>query len=247
MIFMPKEDNKEAKAEVQPTSLSEAQAEAAAAHAEYEAAKEAEEQAKPDDGTLRPTTISDAVAASEAAAEAEIAYKAAEGKLKAARVASEAAWKAEYESAKELVVEAKTGDSFSNKRKQDRIFRREMGEPEFFLFDKRVTMKSILSSEEQEEISRKVQIPTDQTPKYDPKHVLSPEFAGDSNYESGIEDLLDQAKQKLDRLLNDPEANPQEIELTKNSLKKLEYLLENFELGMNVFRTAKGGRSTLRE
>ena len=244
---MPEEDNKEAKAEAQPSSLSEAQAEAAAAHAEYEAAKEAAEQAKPDDGTLRPTTISDAVAASEAAAEAEAAYKAAEQKLKAARVASEAAWKAEYESAKELVVEVKTGDSFSNKRKQDRIFRREMGEPEFFLFDKRVTMRSVLSSEEQEEISRKVQIPTDQTPKYDPKHVLSPEFAGDSNYESGIEDLLDETKQKLDRLLNDPEANPQEIELTKNSVKKLEYLLENFELGMNVFRTAKGGRSTLRE
>jgi len=247
MIFMPEEDNKEAKAEVQPSSLSEAQAEAAAAHAEYEAAKEAAEHAKPDDGTLRPITISDAVAASEAAAEAELAYKAAEGKLKAARIASEVAWKAEYESAKELVVEVKTGDSFSNKRKQDRIFRREMGEPEFFLFDKRITMKTVLSSEEQEEISRKVQIPTDQTPKYDPKHVLSPEFAGDSNYEAGISDLLDEAKLKLDRLLNDPKANPQEIELTKNSLKKLEYLLENFELGMNVFRTAKGGRSTLRE
>ena len=247
MIFMPEEDNKETKAEAQPSSLSEAQAEAAAAHAEYEVAKEAAEQAKPDDGTLRQITISDAVAASETAAEAEAAYKAAEQKLKAARVASEAAWKAEYESAKELVVEVKTGDSFSNKRKQDRIFRREMGEPEFFLFDKRTTMKSILSSEEQEEISRKVQIPTDQTPKYNPKYVLSPEFGGDSNYESGIEDLLDETKQKLDRLLNDPEANPQEIELTKNSLKKLEYLLENFELGMNVFRTAKGGRSTLRE
>ena len=79
------------------------------------------------------------------------------------------------------------------------------------------------------------------------RHVLSPEFAGDSNYEAGISDLLDEAKQKLDRLLNDSEANPQEIELTKNSLRKLECLLENFELGMNVFRTAKGGRSTLRE
>jgi len=244
---MPDDDNKETKIETQPSSLSEATAEAAAAKAEYEAAKEEAEQAKPDDGTLRPTTISDAVTASEAAAEAEVAYKAAEEKLKAARATSEAAWKAEYESAKELIVEVKTGDSFSNKRKQDRIFRREMGEPEFFLFDKRVTMKSVLSSEEQEEISRKVQIPTDQTPKYDPKHVLSPEFAGDSNYEAGISDLLDEAKQKLDHLLNDPEANPQEIELTKNSLKKLEYLLENFELGMNVFRTAKGGRSTLRE
>ena len=247
MIFMPEEDNKKTKVKAQPSSLSEAQAEAAAAHAEYEAAKEAAEQAKPDDGTLRPTTISDAVAASETAGEAEASYKVAEEKLKAARAASEAAWKAEYESAKELVVEVKTGDSFSNKRKQERIFRREMGEPEFFLFDKRVTMKAILSSDEQEEISRKVQIPTDQTPKYNPKHILSPEFGGDSNYESGISDLLDEAKQKLDHLLNDPETNPQEIELVKNSVKKLEYLLENFELGMNVFRTAKGGRSTLRE
>ena len=244
---MPEEDNKEAKVETQPSSLSEAQAEAAAAKAEYEAAKEGVERAKPDDGTLRPTTISDAVAASEIAAEAELAYKAAEQKLKAARATSEAAWKAEYESAKEQAVEVKTGNSFSNKRKQDRIFRREMGEPEFFLFDKRVTMKSVLTQEEQEEISRKVQIPTDQTPEYDPKHILSPEFAGDSNYETGISDLLDETKQKLDHLLNDAEANPQEIELTKNNLKKLEYLLENFELGMNVFRTAKGGRSTLRE
>jgi len=244
---MPEDDNKETKVETQPSSLSEATAEAAAAKAEYEAAKEEAEQAKPDDGTLRPTTISDAVTASEAAAEAEAAYKAAEEKLKAARATSEAAWKAEYESAKEQAIEVKTGDSFSNKRKQDRIFRREMGEPEFFLFEKRVTMKSVLSSEEQEEISRKVQIPTDQTPEYKPEHVLSPEFAGDSNYEAGIAELVDEAKQKLDRLLNDPEANPQEIELTKNSLKKLEYLLENFELGMNVFRTAKGGRSTLRE
>jgi colicin import membrane protein len=244
---MPEEDNKETKVETQPSSLSEAQAEAAAAKAEYEAAKEDAERAKPDDGTLRPTTISDAVTASEAAAEAELAYKAAEQKLKAARATSEAAWKAEYESAKGQVVEVKTGDSFSNKRKQDRIFRREMGEPEFFLFDKRVTMKSVLSQEEQEEISRKVQIPTDQTPEYKPEHVLSPEFAGDSNYETGISDLLDEAKQKLDHLLNDPEANPQEIELTKTNLKKLECLLENFHLGMNVFRTAKGGRSTLRE
>ena len=231
-----------------PSTLSEAEAEAARAKAEYEEARANAEEAKPEDGTLRQSTISDAVAASEAAAVAEKAYETAKASAKEARAASEVAWKAEYDVIKADVVEPQeSGQSFTNKYKQERIFRREMGEPEFFLFDKRVTMKSILSSEEQEEISRKVQIPTDQTPKYDPKHVLSPEFAGDSNYESGIEDLLDETKQKLDRLLNDPEANPQEIELTKNSLKKLEYLLENFELGMNVFRTAKGGRSTLRE
>jgi len=246
MIFMPEEDNKEAKVEAQPSSLSEAQAEAAAAHAEYEAAKEAAAQAKPDDGTLRPTTISDAVATSEAAAEAEVAYKAAEGKLKAARVASEAAWKAEYESAKELVVEVKTGGSFSNKRKQDRIFRREMGEPEFFLFDKR-PVKPILTGDEIEEITRKEQTPKDQTPQYNPKNVLSPEFGGTTNYETGVTDLIEEAKQKLNKLLNDPESTQQEIELAKLDLKKLNYLYDNYNLGMNVFRTAKGGRDTLRE
>ena len=244
------EDEKEEKVE-EPTSVSEAEAEAARAKAELDAAKEKASKPK---SKKAPKTVSDAVNASEESLTAtevvgiaEAAYAKAQSKLDEVRKASEAAWAAEYEKAKASVVKSDTGESYTDKRKRERIFRREMGEPEFFLFDKRVTMKSVLSSDEQEEISRKVQIPTDQTPKYDPKHILSPEFAGDSNYESGIEDLLDQAKQKLDRLLNDPEANPQEIELTKNSVKKLEYLLENFELGMNVFRTAKGGRSTLRE
>ena len=86
--------------ETGPVTLSEADAEAAVAKAEYEAAKEEAEDAKPDDGTLRSTTISDAVAASELAATAETAYEAAKEKVKAARIASEAAWKVEYEAAK---------------------------------------------------------------------------------------------------------------------------------------------------
>jgi len=47
--------------------------------------------------------------------------------------------------------------------------------------------------------------------------------------------------------LNDPEATQQEIELAKLDLTKLNYLYDNFHMGMNVFRTAKGGRDTLRE
>jgi colicin import membrane protein len=47
--------------------------------------------------------------------------------------------------------------------------------------------------------------------------------------------------------LNDPEATQQEIELAKLDLKKLNFLYDNYNLGMNVFRTAKGGRDTLRE
>jgi len=232
---------------VEPTTLSEAEAQAAVAKAELEAAKAEAEEAKPEGGTLRQATISDAVAASEAATKAEDAYQAAKKKLKAARMASEAAWKADYEAAKAQVGEIdQTGQMFTNKRKQERIFRREMGEPEFFLIDSG-PIKPILTGDEMEEISRNALIPKDQTPKYNPEHMLSPEFSGGTNYESGVQDLIEKTKQKLDRLLNDPEANPQEIELTKLELKKLDYLFDNYSLGMNVFRTAKGGREKIKE
>ena len=232
--------------ETGPVTLSQAEAEAAVAKAEYEAAKEEAEDAKPDDGTLRSTTISDAVAASELAATAETAYEAAKEKVKAARITSEAAWKAEYEAAKSNAGEI-TKDEFTHKRKQDRIFRREMGEPEFFGKAKSIALKAVHTQQEEEEISRKVQIPTDQTPKYNPENLLSPEFAGISNYESGLADILDESKLKLERLLNDPNSTVQEIELVKTNLKKLNYLFENFHLGMNVFRTAKGGRDPIKE
>ena len=229
------------------TTLSEAQAEAAVAQAEFEAAKAEAEDAKPEGGTLGQTTISDAVAASEAVAKAEASYQAAKEKLIATRAASEATWKTDYEAAKAQVGEIdQAGQLFTNKRKQERIFRREMGEPEFFLMYGG-PVKPILTGDEIEELSRQVQIPKDQTPKYNPEHILSPEFSGGTNYESGIQDLIDETKQKLDQLLNDPEANPQEIELVKLALKKLDYLFENYNLGMNVFRTAKGGREKLRE
>ena len=230
----------------QPSTLSEAEAEEAVAKAEYEAAKEEAAEAKPADGTLRTTTISDAVTASDAAAKAEVAYEAAIEKVKAARATSEAAWKAEYDAIKVEAVETKETGQFSDKYKQDRIFRREMGEPEFFLMDIG-PVKSILTGDEIEEIARRVQDPKDQTPKYTPENVLSPEFGGTSNYESGITDLMEKAKQKLARLLNDPEATQQEIELAELDLTKLNYLYDNFHMGMNVFRTAKGGRDTLRE
>ncbi len=229
------------------TTLSEAQAEAAVAQAEFEAAKAEAEDAKPEGGTLGQTTISDAVAVSEAVVKAEASYQAAKEKLIATRAASEATWKADYEAAKAQVGEIdQAGQLFTNKRKQERIFRREMGEPEFFLMYGG-PVKPILTGDEIEELSRQVQIPKDQTPKYNPEHILSPEFSGGTNYESGIQDLIDETKQKLDQLLNDPEANPQEIELEKLALKKLDYLFENYNLGMNVFRTAKGGREKLRE
>jgi colicin import membrane protein len=48
-------------------------------------------------------------------------------------------------------------------------------------------------------------------------------------------------------VLKNPNSSAQEIHLAEEDLKTLDYLYENFNLGMNVFRTAKGGRSKLRE
>ena len=159
--------------------------------------------------------------------------------------AEQALAKAEYEAIKAEAGEKREAGQFSNKRKQERIFRREMGEPEFFLMDRDIPLTAILTGDEIEEVSRKVQTPKDQTPQYKPENILSPEFGGGSNYETGLTDLIEEAKQKLNMLLNDPETTSQELELAKLDLKKLEYLYENYNLGMNVFRTAKGGRDTL--
>ena len=207
----------------------------------------------------------------EAAELAREAAKAAETRLAAAKATVEAAAK-EYEAAVEIAAKAAVqaekefeatakaavaksdaakaaNESFTNKRNQERIFRREMGEPEFFHTKKDlVPTRPILTDEEQEEISRKVEIPVvDQVPVYKPRHILSPEFGGASNYESGISELVAENRQKLDRLRSDPNATAEEIIRAEQDLKYLDSLHENFYFGMNVFRTAKGGRDKLRE
>jgi len=137
-------------------------------------------------------------------------------------------------------------DSFTDKYTQNRIFRREMDEPEFFLHKKeRASLRTILSKDDEEEISRKVQIPIDQTPKYAPEHMLSPEFGGLTSYERGIEEHKQELEEKLRRLKENPDAGPIQIEQTEKELRSLDYLYENYNIGMNVFRTAKGGRSKL--
>lgn len=184
--------------------------------------------------------------ASELAAIAEAEAKAAAARSRAAKEAAEKALEEEYkEAAKEAIIE-KISDSFTNKRFQEQIFRREMGEPEFFLRKHELAPpRHILTPEEQEEISRRVEIPTDQTPKYNPQHMLSPEYHGASNYESGIESFRDELEEKLAKLQKDPNASKQQIHQAKEDLKTIDYLYENYHLGMNVFRTAKGGRSKI--
>ena len=166
-----------------------------------------------------------------------------------AKATAEAEAQKEYEEAAKAVAAAKAaGTSFSDKHSQERIFRREMGEPEFFHHKKDlVPPRHVLTEEEQEEISRKVEIPTDQTPSYKPEYLLSPEFGGTSNYESGISELVEETRQKLDRLKNDPHAIANDIIRTEQDLRYLDSLYQNYYFGMNVFRSAKGGRDKLRE
>ncbi len=101
--------------------------------------------------------------------------------------------------------------------------------------------------EEIEEISKRVETYSNQTPEYKPKHVLSPEYQGTSNYEQGINIVREELEEKLSKLKQNPQENELEIRRTEEDLKKLDNLYENFNLGMNVFRTAHGGRAKLRE
>jgi colicin import membrane protein len=182
--------------------------------------------------------------ASELAAIADAEAATAMARSKAAKEVAEKALDEEYQQAAKEVVLAKVSDSFTNKRIKDQIFRREMGEPEFFLHKHELAPpRPILTQEEEEEISRRVEIPTDQTPKYVPELMLSPKYQGLSNYETGVASFRDEIEEKLAKLQKDPDANQKELHQAVEDLKTVDYLFENFNLGMNVFRTAKGGRN----
>ncbi len=104
----------------------------------------------------------------------------------------------------------------------------------------------VYTPEEIEEIAAKVETYKDATPKYDPQHILSPEFEGTSNYERGITEFRAEKQAELERLSADSDTTPEELSAAKNNVRVLDHLYENYHLGMNVFRTAKGGRSKLR-
>lgn len=185
--------------------------------------------------------------AKEIAALAEAEAKAAAARLAAAKQALEAEAEKEYKAMAAQIV-PKTDKPLTDKRSQERIFRRELGEPEFFRYKKDlVPMRPILTDEEQEEISKMVEIPSDKTPVYKPEHMLSPEYGGVSNYESGVAGMLDEARQKLTRLKNIPDAAPHEIDSAQQDLKYLDSLYQNYYFGMNVFRSARGGRDKIKE
>ena len=121
------------------------------------------------------------------------------------------------------------------------------GEPEFFLDKEDRFPKPILSEDEKDDITRKALNYEDTTPTYDPQNILDERYGGTSNYETGITVLGDELQAKLERLRNDPESLSDDIEKVEQDLRYLDSLHENYYLGMNVFRTAKGGREKLRD
>ncbi len=186
--------------------------------------------------------------AAEAAELAEAAAKAAAAKAVAAKAAAEAEAEKEYEAAAGQAASAETTPTLVDKRGQERIFRREMGEPEFFRYKKDLSPTlPILTEDDIKEISKKVEIPTDRIPPYKPEHILSPELGGLTSYEAGVSELKDETRQRLERLRNDPNATLNEIQKVEEDLKTLDYLYQNYYIGMNVFRTAKGGRDKIKE
>lgn len=68
-----------------------------------------------------------------------------------------------------------------------------------------------------------------------------------SEYEQNVGKLLAKKKERLEELAKNPEQNIGEIAMLSTEVETLQSLFENYNLGMNAFRRAQGGRSGLRE
>ncbi len=76
---------------------------------------------------------------------------------------------------------------------------------------------------------------------------LDPAFHGESNYEVGLEDLLTEERNLIAKLEADPQTSQETLQSAKEALQVVEGLWQNYHIGMNVFRNAKGGRDGIRE
>lgn len=68
-----------------------------------------------------------------------------------------------------------------------------------------------------------------------------------SEYEQNVGKLLTEKIERCDKLKNDPNVSKTELESLLSEIETLESLYDNYNLGMNYFRRAKGGRAGLRE
>ncbi|HVX03091.1 MAG TPA: hypothetical protein VHA09_08055 [Nitrososphaera sp.] len=68
-----------------------------------------------------------------------------------------------------------------------------------------------------------------------------------SEYEHNVGQLLAEKKAALEQLVKDPKENAVKISQLMLEIDSLEAMYENYNLGLNVFRRAQGGRAGLRE
>ena len=76
---------------------------------------------------------------------------------------------------------------------------------------------------------------------------LDPAFHGESNYEVGLEDLLTERRNLIAKLETDPQTSQETLQSAREALQVVEGLWQNYHIGMNVFRNARGGRDGIRE
>jgi colicin import membrane protein len=68
-----------------------------------------------------------------------------------------------------------------------------------------------------------------------------------SEYEQNVGKLIAEKTEKYESMKNDPNVTKSELESLLSDIEMLEVLYENYNLGMNYFRRARGGRAGLRE
>jgi colicin import membrane protein len=68
-----------------------------------------------------------------------------------------------------------------------------------------------------------------------------------SEYEKNVVKLIQEKLDELDYLKKAKDWDKSRVQRLANDIETLEALFENYNLGMNYFRRAKGGRSGLRE
>jgi hypothetical protein len=68
-----------------------------------------------------------------------------------------------------------------------------------------------------------------------------------SEYERNVGKLIEEKNLKLEQLKNSQEISLTDIQKLQGEIESLQSLFDNYNLGMNYFRRARGGRSGLRE
>jgi hypothetical protein len=68
-----------------------------------------------------------------------------------------------------------------------------------------------------------------------------------SEYEKNVTRLIQAKLDELECLKKEENCDRSKIQVLEDEIETLETLFENYNLGMNYFRRAQGGRSGLRE